>query len=116
MITAVMVEKGQVLADYEPYLPVYRFPLPLWLPYPGRQFAATDRLGDGADAAAFGPTAQRPGSADSLCRGLVFTRRRLAGLLAAFLVALPFFFPAYYVSWGRLTQLTAVCCCQYCWG
>ncbi|MFO7683634.1 MAG: hypothetical protein R6X34_26675, partial [Chloroflexota bacterium] len=37
-----------------------------------------------------------------------FTRRRLVGLLAAFLVALPFFFPAYYLSWGRSTQLTAV--------
>lgn len=34
--------------------------------------------------------------------------RRGAGLLAAFLVALPFFFPAYYATWGRFTQLTAV--------
>jgi hypothetical protein len=40
--------------------------------------------------------------------GWLLTRRRLVGLLAAFLVALPFFFPAYYLSWGRMTQLTAV--------
>ena len=35
-------------------------------------------------------------------------RSRRAGYLAALLVALPFFFPAYYTTWGRLTQLTAV--------
>jgi hypothetical protein len=28
--------------------------------------------------------------------------------LAAFLVALPFFFPAYYTTWGRMTQLAGV--------
>jgi hypothetical protein len=36
----------------------------------------------------------------------LFTRRRDAALLATFLVALPFFFPAYYVTWGRYTQLS----------
>ncbi len=35
-------------------------------------------------------------------------RRRGPALLAAFLVALPLFFPAYYATWGRMTQLTAV--------
>ncbi len=34
------------------------------------------------------------------------TRRRAAALLAAFLVAIPFFFPAYYLTWGRYTQLS----------
>jgi hypothetical protein len=38
----------------------------------------------------------------------LLVRQRGAALLAAFLVALPFFFPAYYATWGRLTQLTAV--------
>lgn len=32
-------------------------------------------------------------------------RRRLPALIAAFLVTIPFFFPAFYTSWGRLTQL-----------
>ncbi|HSM57114.1 MAG TPA: hypothetical protein VK879_13255, partial [Candidatus Sulfomarinibacteraceae bacterium] len=36
------------------------------------------------------------------------TRRHTAALLAAFLVAVPFYFPAYYASWGRFTQLTGV--------
>ena len=38
----------------------------------------------------------------------LLTRRRGVSLLAAFLVALPFFFPAYYATWGRMTQITAV--------
>ncbi len=40
--------------------------------------------------------------------GWLMTRRRDVALLAAFLVALPFFFPGYYVTWGRLTQLSAM--------
>ena len=38
----------------------------------------------------------------------LLTRNRAAGLIAAFLIALPFFFPAYYVTWGRLTQLSGM--------
>ncbi len=108
LITAVMVEKGQVLADYEPYLPVYRFPYH----YGYHTLAASLQLLTGWEMA------QMQLLLGQLLNALVpltvyagawfFTRRRLAGLLAAFLVALPFFFPAYYVSWGRLTQLTAV--------
>jgi hypothetical protein len=32
----------------------------------------------------------------------------MVSMLAAFLVTLPFFFPAYYTSWGRYTQLAAM--------
>jgi hypothetical protein len=38
----------------------------------------------------------------------IFTRKNSTSLLAGFLVAIPFFFPAYYATWGRMTQLTAV--------
>jgi hypothetical protein len=40
--------------------------------------------------------------------GWLLTKRRTPALIAAFLVALPMFFPAYYVSWGRYTQLTGM--------
>ena len=40
--------------------------------------------------------------------GWLVTKRRTPALIAAFLVALPMFFPAYYVSWGRYTQLTGM--------
>jgi hypothetical protein len=40
--------------------------------------------------------------------GWLLTRQRRAGLLAAFLVTIPLFFPAYYATWGRYTQLSAI--------
>ena len=103
-----MVDKGTIPDNYAPYLPVDHFPyhfgfhtlsaslalmtggpLPSLLLYLGQLLNALIPLAIYA-------------------AGWQLTRRRLAGLAAAFLVALPFFFPAYYLSWGRLTQLTAV--------
>ncbi|MBK8988050.1 MAG: hypothetical protein IPM39_18610 [Chloroflexi bacterium] len=108
LITAVMVEKGTIPDNYAPYLPVDHFPyhfgfhtlsaslslmtgapLPTLLLYLGQLLNALIPLA-------------------IYTAGWLFTRRRRAGLAAAFLTALPFFFPAYYLSWGRLTQLTAV--------
>jgi hypothetical protein len=109
LITAVMVESGQTISSYAPFLPeVARFPyhfgfhtlaaslqlmgnwpLPELLLYLGQLLNALVPLT--VYAAVW-----------------LLTRQRGAALLAAFLVALPFFFPAYYATWGRLTQLTAV--------
>jgi hypothetical protein len=109
LITAVMVESGQTISNYAPYLPeIERFPyhfgfhtlaaslqlmgnwsLPELLLYLGQLLNALVPLT--VYAAVW-----------------LLVRQRGAALLAAFLVALPFFFPAYYATWGRLTQLTAV--------
>ncbi len=109
LITAVMVESGQTISNYAPYLPeVERFPyhfgfhtlaaslqlmgnwpLPELLLYLGQLLNALVPLTIYAAV-------------------WLLARQRGAALLAAFLVALPFFFPAYYATWGRLTQLTAV--------
>ena len=109
LITAVMVESGQTISHYAPFLPeIDRFPyhfgfhtlaaslqlmghwsLPELLLYLGQLLNALVPLT--VYAAVW-----------------LLTRQRGAALLAAFLVALPFFFPAYYATWGRLTQLTAV--------
>ncbi len=108
LITAVMAEKGQIPDDYQPYLPVYRAPYHFGF----HSFAASLQM-------------MMPGALPQLLlflgqllNGLMpltvyagswfFTRRRAPSLLAAFLVALPFFFPAYYATWGRMTQLTAM--------
>jgi hypothetical protein len=108
LITAVMANSGQAISDYAPYLAVDRFPyhfgfhtvpaglammtgvaLPRLLLYLGQLLNALVPLS--IYAAAY-----------------LFTRRRGVSLLSAFLVALPFFFPAYYATWGRMTQLTAM--------
>lgn len=108
LITAVMSASGQAITDYAPFLPVDRFPyhfgfhtlpanlslmsdwpLPRLLLYFGQLLNALVPL--------------------SLFTAVwLFIRKRGAAMLAAFLVSLPFFFPAYYATWGRFTQLTAV--------
>ncbi|HEX6384317.1 MAG TPA: hypothetical protein VF177_06580 [Anaerolineae bacterium] len=108
LITAVMVENGRTISDYRPFLQVDRFPyhfgfhtlsaslmlmtewpLPRLLLFLGQLLNALVPL-------------------TIYAAGWLFTRRRGVSLLAAFLVALPFFFPGYYATWGRMTQLTAM--------
>jgi hypothetical protein len=108
LITAVMVESGQTPHDYEPYLPVGRFPyhygfhtlsaslslMTRW-PLPGLLLVLGQLLNGLIPLTLYAAT-------------WLITRRRGPALFAAFLVALPFFFPAYYATWGRMTQLAAV--------
>lgn len=108
LITAVMAHSGQTISSYAPFLPVERFPyhfgfhtlsaslvmmtqrpLPELLLYLGQLLNALAPLA--VYTAAW-----------------LFTRRRGAAVLAAFCVAVPFFFPAYYATWGRFTQLTGM--------
>ncbi|MFO7537664.1 MAG: hypothetical protein R6X32_06350 [Chloroflexota bacterium] len=109
LITAVMVESGQTISNYAPYLPqVERFPYHFGF----HTLAASLQLLSGW------PLPELLLYLGQLLNALVpltvyaavwlLLRQRGAALLAAFLVALPFFFPAYYATWGRLTQLTAV--------
>ncbi|MCB8990837.1 MAG: hypothetical protein H6664_08875 [Ardenticatenaceae bacterium] len=112
LITAVMRDSGQTISDYGDYLPVSRFPYH----YGFHTLSASLALLTGP----FGKQ-QLPELLlifGQLLNALVplavyaalwlLTRRREVGLLAAFLVAQPFFFPGYYVTWGRFTQLTAM--------
>ena len=108
LITAVMAHNGQTPSTYQPYLPIDRFPyhfgfhtlsaslhlmlgtaLPALLLYLGQLLNALVPL-------------------TIYTAGKLLTGRSQVGLLAAFFVAVPFFFPAYYATWGRFTQLTAV--------
>ena len=108
LITAVMAHKGTIPDNYAPFLPVEHFPYHFGF----HTLSASLSLMTGTPLAslllylsqllnALVPLA-------IYAAGWLITRRRRAGLAAAFLVALPFFFPAYYLSWGRMTQLTAV--------
>ncbi len=108
LITAVMADSGQVIQDYRPWLEVDRFPYHYGFhtisaglvqmsgrPLPELLLGLGQLLNGLVPATIYGAT-------------YIVSRRRLAGLVAAFLVALPFFFPAYYATWGRMTQLTGV--------
>jgi len=108
LITAVMLESGRIPTDYAPYLPVDHFPyhygfhtlstsliLMTGAALPGALLFLMQLLGGLLPLAVY-------------AAGWLVTRRRVVGLLAAFLVALPFFFPGYYATWGRMTQLSAM--------
>jgi hypothetical protein len=108
LITAVMVENGRAPGDYQPFLRVDHFPyhfgfhtlsasleLMTGRPLPGLLLHLMQLLGGLLPLTVY-------------AAGWMVTRRPAVGLLAAFLVALPFFFPGYYATWGRMTQLTAM--------
>jgi hypothetical protein len=108
LITQVMVERGQMIRDYAPFLPVTYFPyhagfhtLPAGLALLG--IGDLPRL-----LQVLGQLLNALAPLTIYAAAWLVTRRRLAALLAAFLVAFPFYFPGYYASWGRLTQLTGV--------
>ena len=108
LITAVMLESGQIPVNYEPYLPVDHFPY-----HYGFHTLSTSLImmaGQGLPGALLF-LMQLLGGLLPLAvyaAGWMVTRRRAVGLLAAFLVGLPFFFPGYYATWGRMTQLAAM--------
>lgn len=108
LITTLMVEKGQVLTDYAPLLPIDRFPYHFGFhTIPASLILMTGweldslllTLGQLLNALA--PLAVYTGA-------WLITRRRAIALGAAFLVAIPFLFPGYYATWGRYTQLTGM--------
>ncbi|HRQ38773.1 MAG TPA: hypothetical protein PLD25_12770 [Chloroflexota bacterium] len=108
LITAVMVANGQTISDYAPYLPVDRFPYHFGF----HTISASLALMTGW------PLERLLLVLGQLLNALVpltvytavwlMARRRGAAILAAFCVAIPFFFPVYYATWGRFTQLTAM--------
>jgi hypothetical protein len=108
LITVLMSERGQMPDDYLPYLPVSR----TLYHYGFHSVAASlNILGDWDVPRLLLFAGQTLGAAVPLAlygATYIVTRRPWASLLAAFLVAFPFYFPAYYVTWGRYTQLTGV--------
>ena len=108
LITAVMAHTGQTISDYAPYLPVDRFPYHFGFHTLSSSLLILsdwplDRL-----LLYLGQFLNALVPLTLFAAVWLLVRQRSAGYLAAFLVALPFFFPAYYTTWGRLTQLTAV--------
>ncbi|MGB3716463.1 MAG: hypothetical protein WA996_18750 [Candidatus Promineifilaceae bacterium] len=108
LITTVMAGDGRVITNYAPYLPVNRFPyhfgfhtlsasLSLMTGIQIQQLLLV--LGQVLNALI--PLAVYAGA-------YLVTKRWRVALVAAFLVALPFFFPGYYATWGRMTQLAAM--------
>ena len=108
LITAVMAANGQTITNYAPFLPVDRFPYHFGF----HTLSASLSLMSGWPLPRlllyFGQLLNALVPLALYSAVWLFIRRRGVAMFAAFLVALPFFFPAYYATWGRFTQLTAV--------
>lgn len=108
LMTAVMTDSGQFLRTYAPYLPADVGPYH----YGYHTIAAGLRLlNAGSLNDVLLVTGQIIGALVPFtiyAGAFLLTRRRSAALVAGFLVAFPFYFPGYYVSWGRLTQQTGM--------
>jgi len=108
LITVVMAEQGQFLSDYAPFLDVVRAPYH----YGFHAISASLLLMTGREVDSLllwlGPLLNGLVPLAVYAAATLFTRRRSVALAAAFLTALPFFFPAYYATWGRFTQLTGM--------
>ena len=108
LITAVMMENGRTLKNYAPYLTIDRFPyhfgfhtISASLMLMGNWRLEQLLLNLGQLLNALVPLTLYAAT-------WLMTRRRNTALIAAFLAAIPFFFPGYYATWGRFTQLTGV--------
>ncbi len=110
LITAVMSQSGQTITQtgYAPFLPIDRFPYHFGFHTISSSLVLMTGweiprllLGLGQLLNSLLPLTVYAG-------GWLLTRQRRAGLLAAFFVTIPLFFPAYYATWGRYTQLTAM--------
>ncbi len=122
LITAVMLRSGQTISNYAPFLPVERFPyhfgfhtlsasLALMLPQQqlAQQQLAQQQLTQLPQLLlVFGQLLNALVPLTVYTAVWLFTRHKGAGLFAAFLVTFPFFFPAYYATWGRYTQLSGM--------
>ncbi|MEM8858342.1 MAG: hypothetical protein AAGD96_08480 [Chloroflexota bacterium] len=110
LITAIMRDNGQFLSTYEPYLPVS------WSGY----HYGFHTLSAGVSLL-LGDRVQLPDLllvtmqllSTLVCLAVyagsqLLTRSRTASWVAMFMVGLPFLFPAYYTTWGRLTQISGM--------
>ncbi len=109
LMTAVMRDSGQFLQNYGDYLPVDHAPL---YHFGYHSIAATLALLTKIELPTLLlTTGQLLNAVVPLAiyaAAYLLMRQRTVGLCAAFFITFPSFFPAYYVSWGRYTQLTGM--------
>ncbi|HLF24921.1 MAG TPA: DUF6541 family protein [Anaerolineae bacterium] len=108
LITQMIVERGMLPDDYQPYAPIATFTYHFGF----HGMAAALSWLTGLTPVTLVPLlAQILMAAAALAVAFfteVTTRRRSAAMLAAVVTGLVSVFPAYYINWGRYTQLTGL--------
>jgi len=108
LIAELMAQSGQVPASYRPLLPADQFTYHFGF----HALAATAQWLTSLSLVdtflLVGQLLQGLMPLSVYAAAVLFTGRRGAGLWAAFIVGLVSFFPGYYLTWGRYTQLTGL--------
>ena len=108
LITTLMAGSGQTIRTYQPLLAVEDFPYHFGFHTLSAGLMMMDDQPLQTLLLFLGQLLNGLIPLTTYAAAYLLTRRRGVSLLASFLVALPFFFPAYYATWGRMTQVTAV--------
>ena len=106
--SAIMRDTGQIVTNYAPYLPVDRAPYHFGFHTLSASLSMMMAVGLPRLLLILGQLLNALIPLTIYVGATLLTQRRLIGWLAAFLVGFPFYFPAYYATWGRFTQLTAM--------
>jgi hypothetical protein len=115
LITQLVLDAGGVPGGFQPYLPVDRF----YYHFGFHALAAAVSWLSGASSRAAVLWLGQALSASAVLAAYYLARRltdgRLAALAAASVPAGLFWFPAYYLSWGRFTQLAGLVALPAAW-
>ena len=108
MITRLIAEQGMIPATYEPYVPVASNIYHFGFHADAAFYRWVSNLPSERVLLVFGQVLNALASAAAYLLAVRFSRSRLAGLCAFVVVGFVSVMPAYYVSWGRYTQLTGL--------
>jgi hypothetical protein len=108
LVTELVAMHGQVPQSYEPLLPVNNFIYHFGFHADTTLFHWLSGLAIPQAMLILGQVLNAAGGLMAYLLALRLTRRKVAAIVAALVVGLVSYMPAYYVSWGRYTQLTGL--------
>jgi hypothetical protein len=108
LVTELVTMHGQVPQSYEPLLPVNSFIYHFGFHADTALFHWLSGLAIPQAMLILGQVLNAAGGLMAYLLALRLTRRKVAAIAAALVVGLVSYMPAYYVSWGRYTQLTGL--------
>ncbi len=108
LVTEVVTLSGQVPRSYEPLLPVTTFSYHFGFHADTAVFAWLSGLPIPEAMLILGQVLNAACALAAYLLAIRLTKRKIAGVAAAGVVGLVSYLPAYYVSWGRYTQLTGL--------
>jgi hypothetical protein len=108
LVTQLITAYGQVPRSYQPLLPIDRFIYHFGFHAINSAFHWLSGLPIAQAMLFLGQVLNAVGSLMAYALTVRLTQRRAAGAVAALVTGLVSYMPAYYVSWGRYTQLTGL--------